>query len=255
MRLVLLGDPVAHSRSPAIHEAAMAACGIEGRYTVRRVDEEGLYRAVAEIRSGALDGGNVTMPCKGIAAAACDELSSEAAACRSVNTLVRRNGAVMGFSTDVSGVRDVFERIAPDRSAPVLVLGSGGAAAAALVALADRRVWIAARRHDAAVRLADSVGSGEPYPWGRPLVEAVVVNATPLGMRGESLPDGVVEASGALLDMPYGPEATPATATAHRLGIPAADGVDLLVAQAAGSFRLWTGVDAPLSAMHAAARA
>jgi shikimate dehydrogenase len=233
----------------------MAACDIEGRYTVRRVDEEGLYRAVAEIRSGALDGGNVTMPHKGTAAAACDALSPEAAACRSVNTLVRDDGEVMGFSTDVSGIRAVLEGIAPDRSAPVLVLGSGGAAAAALVALADHRVWIAARRDDAAGRLADSVGNGEPYPWGKPLVGAVVVNATPLGMRGEPLPDGVVAASNALLDMPYGPQATPAAAAAHRLGIPVADGIDLLVAQAAGSFRLWTGVDAPLSAMYAAARA
>lgn len=255
MKLVLLGDPVAHSKSPAIHEAAMAACGIEGRYTARRVDEEGVYRAVGEIRGGALDGGNVTMPHKAVAAAACDALASEAAACRSVNTLVRRDGEVMGFSTDVSGIRDVLEQIAPDRTASVLVLGSGGAAAAALVALTDRNVYISARRQGVAVRLAESVGSGEPYPWGTPLTGAVVVNATPLGMRGEALPDGVVEASGAVLDMPYGPWETPAVAAARQRGIPVADGLDLLVAQAAGSFKLWTGLDAPVSVMRVAARA
>jgi len=256
VRLVLLGDPVAHSRSPAIHEAALAACGIEGRYEARRVDVPGLYRAVAEIRSGALAGANVTMPHKAAAAAACDRLDAEAARCGSVNTMARRDGDVVGYSTDISGVRTVLRELGVDETLPVLVLGAGGAAAAALAALGGtRRVLVAARRPAAARARARSSGSAVSHRWGEPCPGAAVVNATPLGMRGEPLPDGVVEAAAALLDMPYGEQATPAVVTARRLGIPVADGLDLLVAQAADSFRLWTGMDAPRTVMQAAGRA
>jgi shikimate dehydrogenase len=255
VRLVLLGDPVSHSRSPAIHGAALAACGIEGRYTTRRVDETGLYRAVGEIRAGTLDGANVTMPHKGATAAACDRVSPEAAAARSVNTLVRVGTDVVGHSTDVTGIRTVLGHRAFDPTASVLLLGAGGAAAAALVALAGRRVSIAARSQDAAARLARSIGVGELQPWGEPLPGAVVVNATPMGMHGERLPPGVLEAAAGLLDMPYGEHDTPAVIATRNRGVPVADGLDLLVAQAADSFRLWTGLEAPLDVMKAAARA
>jgi len=82
----------------------------------------------------------------------------------------------------------------------------------------------------------------------------VVVNATPLGMQGEELPPGVIEAAGGLIDLPYGTEPTPAVALARRRGLPVADGLDLLVAQAALSFELWAGGPAPLAVMEAAAR-
>jgi shikimate dehydrogenase len=255
VRLVLLGDPVAHSRSPAIQEAALAGCGIEGRYTRRRVDAVGLYRAVGEMRAGGLDGANITMPHKGLAARACDRLSAEAAAARSVNTLVREAGEVVGHSTDVTGLRAVLARLGLDPAAPVLLLGSGGAAAAALVALAGRRVRVAARSGDAAARLIRSVGSGAPHPWGEALPGAVVVNATPLGMHGEHLPPGVLESACGLLDMPYGDQVTPAVSAARNMGAAVADGLDILVAQAADSFRLWTGREAPVDVMLVAARA
>lgn len=254
MRLVLLGDPVAHSRSPAIHEAALAACGIEGRYTARRVDEQGVYRAVAEVRAGALDGANVTMPHKAVAAAACDRLSVEAARCRSVNTIARRDGEATGWSTDVSAIAALAERLGLDEATPALVLGAGGTAAAALVALGGRSVRVAARRLEAAVHLTGRLGIGDPVEWGTAVPGCVVVNATPLGMRGEPLPPGIVEACSGLLDLPYGPSDTPAVAAARDLGIPALDGIDLLVAQAAESFRLWTGSEAPVAVMEAAAR-
>ena len=109
MRLVLLGDPVGHSRSPAIHRAALAAAGIEGRYEARRVDAAGVYRACAEIRAGDLAGANVTMPHKRTAAAAADRLAPEAARCGAVNTLVAEDGEVVGHNTDVGGLRLVRE--------------------------------------------------------------------------------------------------------------------------------------------------
>lgn len=256
MRLVLLGDPVGHSRSPAIHQAALAAAGIEGRYEALRVNSAGVYRACAEIRAGALDGANVTMPHKRTAAAAADRLAPEAARCGAVNTLVPEGGEVAGHNTDVGGLLLARDWGGIPSGAPVLILGAGGAAAAALVAFAGSDLFLSTRRAGAGRALGAALGvpAGET-PWGRPVPGAILVNATPLGMLGEALPACLVEEAAGLIDMPYGAEPTPAMTAARRLGLPAADGLDLLVAQAALSFRLWTGVEADMSSMRRAAGA
>ncbi len=255
MRLVLLGDPVAHSRSPAIQRAALAAAGLPGLYEARRVDEAGLYRAVAEIRAGYLRGANVTMPHKRAAAVAADGVSAVAARCAAVNTLVREGAEVVGHNTDVGGLRAAWERAGLPAEGPVLVLGAGGAAVAALVALEGREIAIATRRAGAGGALAAAVGvRAAEIPWGRARPGAVVVNATPVGMEGESLPPGVVEESAGLVDLPYGSGPTPAAAAARRGGLRVVDGLDHLVAQAALSFELWTGIPASRAAMQAAIR-
>jgi shikimate dehydrogenase len=255
VRLVLLGDPVGHSRSPAVHRVALAAAGIEGRYEARRVDEAGVYRACAEMRAGDLAGANVTMPHKRVAAAAADRLTPEAARCGAVNTLVLAGGEVVGHNTDIGGLRLAAEWAGIPAAAPVLVLGAGGAAAAAAVAFAGSSLAFSARRPEAARALAAAVGvAAREVPWGLPMPGAVVVNATPLGMSGEPLPPGMVEAAGGLIDLPYGEDATPAVAEARRRGLPAVEGLDVLVAQAALSFRLWTGREPALEAMRRAAR-
>jgi len=255
VRLALLGDPVAHSRSPAIHAAALAAVGLEGRYEARRVGEVGVYRACAEMRAGTLGGANVTMPHKRVAAAAADGCDPTALRCGAVNTLVPHEGVVIGHNTDVTGIRMLWERMAPPPGTGVLVLGAGGAAAAALVACAGHPLVLSARRREAAEAVAGAVGvDARVVPWGEPVPGAVVINATPLGRSGEILPAGIVAAAAGLLDMAYGSGPTPAVAAARRRGITVTDGIDLLVAQAAGSFTLWTGRPAPLDIMEAAAR-
>ena len=240
MRLALFGDPVAHSRSPAIHTAALAEAGIEGTYLAHRVDEAGLVEAVAVMRSGDLDGANVTMPHKEAAARLADAADELVALTGAANTLRWKNGRIEATNTDVGGVIDAAER-AGIPEAPVLILGGGGAAAAARLAFRDREVAVSGR-------------SAPGHPWGEPLPGAVVVNATPLGMRGEPLPEGVLEAASGLIDMPYGEAQTPAVSLASSLGIPVVDGLDLLVAQAARSFTWWTGFEAPIQAMREAAR-
>lgn len=249
MRLCLLGDPVAHSRSPAIHAAALAAVGIAGSYEARRVDGAGLAAAIAELRAGSLDGANVTMPHKTPAHRACEALDDDAARAGAVNTLAVRDGRLQGWNTDVAGMRDLLAALP---SAPVLVLGAGGAAAAAIVA-ASGSVRVSARSPQRTAALAGVTGA-EPHPWGEPWPGAVVVNATPLGMHGEDLPSGVLRGAAGLLDLAYGPQETPAVRRARADGLPCADGVEALVAQAAVSFTLWTGVPAPRPVMVAAAR-
>jgi shikimate dehydrogenase len=214
-----------------------------------------LCRVCEEIRRGEVTGANVTMPLKGAAAAFSDRLEAPAARTGAVNTLAAEKGRVAGANTDVDGIRFAWGegRFPPD--APVLVLGAGGAAAAALVALEDHAPIVSARRPEAGVALGAKTGVRcAVVPWGTPVPGAVVVNATPLGMAGERLPLGVLEDACGLLDMAYGPEPTPAVERARRRGIAVSDGLTMLVGQAARSFEMWTGVPAPLGIMEAAAR-
>lgn len=253
LRLALFGSPVRHSRSPRIHQAALAACGIAGEYELREVDAAGFAAGCGEIVSGRLDGANVTMPYKLAAHRRCDVLDPEAEQSGAVNTLARRDGGLAGWNTDVKALRQALETLP---GLPVLVLGAGGAAAAALAASAGRRQIVTARRPEAAGRLADRIGAGVAVaPWGQAVRGAVVVNATPLGMRAESLPEAVLEAAAGLVDLAYGRSATPAMAVARSRGIPAVDGISLLVAQAAASFEIWTGREPPREVLEVAARA
>ncbi len=252
LTLVLLGDPVAHSRSPALHQAALAAVGIAGTYQARQVDEAGMEGALAELRRGELHGANVTMPHKRLAARLADRRHPLAERARAVNTLVATGGSVTGYLTDVAGVRYAWERAGlPDTVA--LVLGAGGAAAAALLAVEGRPLAVAARDRGRAVRLVDQLEvAASVLGWGEALPGAVVVNATPLGMGGETLPPQLLEGATGLLDMTYGADLTPAVRDARAAGVPVADGHDMLLGQAMASFELWTGMAAPEEAMRRA---
>jgi shikimate dehydrogenase len=250
LRLALLGDPVDHSLSPRLQAAALDAAGIEGVYVARRVDAAGMQAAVEELRRGELDGANVTMPHKSLAAALTDELGADAARAGSVNTLSVQAGRIRGVTTDVEGIRKAWKPLA---DGPVLLLGAGGAAAAALLALKGRPLTVAARRAEAADALIARTGIAAAIaPWGEPISDAVVVNATALGMRGEHLPEGILERAAGLFDMPYGSVPTPAVELARAIGLPVVDGLGMLLSQAALSFQLWTGVTPSLSVMRAA---
>jgi shikimate dehydrogenase len=250
LNLVVLGDPIDHSLSPRLHTAALAAAGIDGRYEARRVDPAGLIEAVEELRSGGLDGANVTMPHKRLAVRWVDELGAGAARAGSINTLVRRAGAIVGENTDIAGIQESWGELP---AGPALVLGGGGAAAAALIALEGRPLFVATRRPEAAVELVERTGvAADRVAWGSPVSGAVVVNATPLGMSSDGLPSALLDQASGLFDMPYGPEPTEAVKQAVALGVPVVAGLEMLVAQAALSFELWTGVRAPRDAMRVA---
>jgi shikimate dehydrogenase len=258
VKLAVLGDPVSHSKSPAIHNAALAAVGIAGTYEARKVDDGGVRAAFDEVRSGALSGFNVTMPHKGLAAELCDRLDPDASRAGSVNTVALIDGALWGFSTDVGGIRDAWGEL--PAAAPVLILGAGGAAAASCVALSDRPVYLAARRFGAGADLARRLEArgleitlGE-VRWGVPVVGSVVVNCTPIGMRGESLPEGVLAGCAGLFDMAYGSMVTPAVLATRKMGREVVEGIDLLVFQAARSFAIWTGLNPPIEVMRKAAK-
>jgi shikimate dehydrogenase len=256
VRLVLLGDPVEHSLSPAIHNAAMAACGIEGSYEARAVDRAGLRAAIDEVRYGALRGANVTMPHKEAAFLDCERPSAEAMQAGAVNTLVADQGRVRGHNTDITGVREAWMEAELPEGAPVLLLGAGGAAAAAAIAVSGVDLHVASRRPDSGRALLARIRvAGKVVPWGKPVPSAVVVNATPLGMAGEELPAGLLDRAVGLFDMAYGSRSTPAVGEALTAGMPVATGPDMLLAQAIVSFELWTGRKAPRDVMAAVLQA
>jgi shikimate dehydrogenase len=140
-------------------------------------------------------------------------------------------------------------------SEAILVLGAGGAAAAVILAMTGREVTLSARDTRKAVDLASRLGKDlDIVPLGTAVPGSILVNATPLGMRGEDLPEGLVEQSAALVDLAYGRRVPPATERARARGLPVVDGVEFLTLQAAESFTWWTGLSAPYGVMLEAAK-
>jgi shikimate dehydrogenase len=257
----LIGDPVGHSRSPAIFNAGFAAAGLNWVFVAFPAPAGRGADAVKAARSLGLAGLTVTMPHKADAAWACDELTPEATALGAVNVVtVHDDGRISGASTDGLGlVRSVRDEGCDPAGRRALVLGAGGAARAIAVALgqAGADVTVAARRPDAAdaaaglVPGATSTTIAEVDPGGFDLV----VNATPVGMQGEAPvidPDRLNPAQ-LVVDTIYHPMETRLLASARARGVPCANGLGMLVHQAALAFELWTGLDAPLAPMHAAA--
>jgi shikimate dehydrogenase len=260
----VIGDPVRHSLSPAIHNAAFAALGLDWVYVALPVPTGSGAAAVESMRTLGIDGLNVTMPHKADVIPALDELSPTAERLQSVNTIHRVGELVVGDSTDGAGFVDALrhdEGFDPvDRS--FVVLGAGGAARAVVLALAGAGaaevvvVNRTAARAEEAAALAPRVGRvGDESD----VHDAdAVVNATPVGMDGvhaeATLVDPKLLRPGQLaVDLVYHPLRTPFLAAARERGAVPVTGLGMLIHQAAHAFRLWTGEDPPLEVMSAAA--
>ena len=249
-RFALAGDPVAHSLSPAMHTAALRESGFAGSYELVRCDTEGFRDLIDRLRKGEYAGLNVTMPHKGVAHEVSNHLTPEAETAASVNTLRAVEGSITGHSSDVVGFREAFAAMGGQPE--VILMGTGGSARAAIAAFTGEvHVW---GRNPERVRsfVADSRGRLQPLR-DRP-GSYILVNCTPLGMRGEKLPEALIGSAAGLIDLPYGPEETPAVTVAREAGIPVVDGLGFLAVQAAESFRWWTGVEVGVDTMIDAAR-
>jgi shikimate dehydrogenase len=258
-RLVgLIGDPVEHSLSPAMQNAAFAAIALDWAYVPLRVERERLEEAVAGLDALGFAGANVTIPHKTAVVGYCDELDEVAARAGSVNTLVVREGRVFGSSTDGPAVVGLVEA----SGARVLVLGAGGGAQAVATSLLDAgaaALVVGARdqerAHALAVRLRTLFPEREisaESEWPPPRREAtVLVNATPIR------DDVVVEPSAEqqVVDLAYRQDRseTALVAAARQVGSERiVEGLEVLLAQGAASFERWTEVEAPVGVMRAA---
>ena len=254
--VVLIGRPVSESLSPRMQNAAFAARGLDWGYVGLAVDPGDLEQAAAGLLALGFAGANVTTPYKTAVLSYCDELDDAAERAGSVNTIVVRDGRLLGSTTDGAAIRDL--EVA---GLSALVLGAGGAAQAVATALAEEGaagVTIAARTeeraHALAVRLRTlfpeaKVAARDEWP---PPADGfdLVVNATPIR-------DEVVVAlaeSQTLVDLAYHGDGRPTALVeaARERGGKVVDGLDVLLAQGAASFETWTGVQAPVDVMRAA---
>jgi len=271
--LVLLGWPVRHSRSPGMHNAAAAHLGLPLRYRTLAVAPEHLDDVVVALGERGIRGANVTVPHKLAVLPHCSVLSDEARLVGAVNTLTwgrTETGAVHldGHNTDAVGLeRALTEDVGDLSGGRVLLVGTGGAARAAAVALvrAGAVVTVAGRdpRGCAAildvVTAADHAGGAaagivdllDDAALTRAVGEArVVLNATSLGLHGEHLPEACerLRPDQVAYDLVYG-EPTPFLAAAGAVGAAAHGGLGMLVHQAAAAFERWSGTEAPVGVM------
>jgi shikimate dehydrogenase len=258
----IIGDPVGHSRSPAIWNAAFTAAGIDWVFVAFPVAEGAVVRALDGARALGIAALTVTMPHKAEAAAACDELSETAARLRAVNAISNRESRLIGDSTDGEGfVRSLADEGIDPSGRRCVVLGAGGAARAIAHALGGHgaEVVVAARQTTAAETAAALAAGGRGVSLDALDAELphadLLVNATPLGMGGEPPPFdvGLLGEAAVVADTVYHPAETPLLASARARNLRCIGGLGMLVHQAALSFVAFTGSEAPLDAMRAAA--
>ena len=269
-QLFVIGDPVAHSLSPLLHQTMIDQTGAAYRYDVRTVRPEELPAFVRWAKDGGCAGFNVTMPHKEAILPLLDEVDATAASCGAVNTVCIREGRAIGHNTDGTGFLDSLagQGFYP-QGRTVLLLGAGGAAKAvghALAAAGAGRVIVCARRLERAAALAAQLpGCGEGIVLAQDAIQQaasacdLLVNATPLGMAGspafarldflQAMPPHAV-----VYELVYHPRRTALLEEAARQGLRAVGGIDLLIRQAVRAFTFFTGETPDTAALYAALR-
>lgn len=263
----VIGDPVRHSRSPAILNAAFEAAGLDWTYVAFEVPAGSAAAAVDAMRVLGLVGLSVTMPHKEAVIAGLDALDPAAESLGAVNCIERRDGRLIGHNTDGAGFVSALrsERFAPEGSRCV-VLGAGGAARAVVLALheagaADIAVVnrTADRAAQAAALAGDAGRAAPPDGLAAELRAAdLLVNATPVGMgpnASSPVEPGIMHEGLFVSDLIYHPDPSPLMVAAASAGARSCGGLGMLVGQAAEAFRIWTGLEPPFEEMAAAAAA
>lgn len=272
-RLVaIIGDPVEHSLSPVLHNAAFAALDLDMAYVALPVAAGRVGDAVRGLGALGFAGANVTMPHKGAVIAHLDRISAVARRAGAVNTIVVDDGGLSGHNTDVGGFAEALRAVAGDDVAgsAALLVGAGGAARAAALALSDGKVstlTVANRTEEAARLLTGSLAAEYPETSFDAVALAavepqqvrdadIVVNASALGMEGVGKVPAIltdnIRRDHVVFDVVYGKRPTQLLEAAGARGARVVDGREMLVRQAALAFELWTRREAPLAAMRAA---
>lgn len=262
----VIGSPIAHSLSPALHNAGFAALGLDWCCLAFEVADGDAPRALAGMAALGIRGLSVTMPHKTEVAFLVDDSTPEALALGAVNCVIRQpDGRLLGHNTDGAGFLDSLRLDAgiDPQGMHVVVLGAGGAARAVVHALGTAgaaSVVVLNRHADRAARAAAlAFGRGRVGSLADVDAAELIVNATPVGMgagAAESpLPADAVHAGHVVVDLVYHPAETTLLKAAHAAGAITLGGLGMLVHQAAHAFTRWTGTAAPVEVMRAAATA
>jgi shikimate dehydrogenase len=256
----VIGRPIAHSMSPVLHNAWLAAAGIDGVYVPFSVDEARFGDFVRSLRGGSVAGLNVTLPFKAQALALADEATRRARLAEAANVLIfREDGVIAADNTDGLGLLAAFAEQAPGfdpKAGPVVILGAGGGARGAAAAFAEAgapQVRIVNRTVEKAEAIAAPLGA-RAYP----LTDAAsafkgaqaVVNATSAGLadaQALQVPLEATPATAIVMDMVYKPLKTPFLRQAESLGRRTVDGLAMLIGQAVPSFEAFFGRPPPPS--------
>ncbi len=273
----MIGSPISHSISPAIQNAAFAACGLDAHYAAVEVAPPTLGDWVRQMRTPDTLGFNVTLPHKITIRAYLDRIEGDAVQAGAVNTVIVESSGeglrLVGANTDTVGFRRLLQEDGGQTFANqrVLLLGAGGGArAVALVALQDgaASLWVANRHPNRGEELlSDLTGvrrathtaalSLEGSEVQHRLAEAtIVVNATSVGLASDAMPVDLTDVPPGCLvvDLIYNPEQTAFLRTAAQLGARTLGGLGMLVYQAAAAFERWTNMEAPIGVMRSAAQ-
>lgn len=261
MRVGLIGNPVEHSRSPRMHNAAFAALNLNHVYELWHTEAEDVGTRVGSIRQADIAGANVTVPHKEAVIPFLDEISETARRIGAVNTIIPRDDRLIGDNTDAYGFATSIAPLLSEIPRTAVVLGAGGASRAIVVALQDLgagTVVIANRTASKAEALAAELGGQgvglDVLPQLLPDTD-VLVNASALGWHNEvALPHdqvAMLPASAVVVDLTY--RHTPLLQSAEKLGLGYQDGLGMLIHQGVRSFELWFGITPPVDVMTRAA--
>lgn len=269
----MLGDPVSHSRSPAMQNAALAALGLgdEWEYEAIRIPAAEFEQVIRSLPDEGFVGANVTIPHKEAALALADEASEAAREIGAANTLSFDDGRIRADNTDAAGVLAALGE--PPAGKRALVLGAGGSARAAAWALASNgaatEVWnrTAARAEELAAGLSETSAAAERLAavgteGARASAYDLIVNCTAVGMspdRDDPFAELPIDPERlgpgtTVMDLVYVGDETALLAEARRRGAAVVEGIEALVRQGAESLRIWTGLEPPLEVMREAAR-
>jgi shikimate dehydrogenase len=253
----VLGNPISHSLSPIMHNAAFAAAGYHGVYIALKTENIG--EAIAALKAMNFKGASITIPHKGDVMPYLDDLDDMAGKIKAVNTVINKNGRFFGCNTDYLGsVRALSER-ATIRGRQVVIVGAGGAARAIGfgVVAEGGQVTIVNRSKEAGERLAEDLKvEFVPLAEIKKLKSHILINTTSVGMTPDvdsmPVPEDVLNKNMVVMDIVYNPLKTRLLRKANEIGCVVIDGVSMLVYQGAAQFELWTGLKAPVERMRMA---
>ncbi|MEM2872690.1 MAG: shikimate dehydrogenase [Nitrososphaerales archaeon] len=267
----VIGHPIDKSLSPIMHNEAFRAKGLNYVYLAFDVDTSRLKEAVEGLRALKVKGFNVTMPHKVAILNLLDRINEGASLVGAVNTVVNDDGELIGYNTDVNGIISALEaKVHSLKGLKALLIGAGGAARACIVALVSKgckEIIIMNRTFDKAKLMAEDLGKKLKMNYNleelsmNSLKKAInsvdiLMNATPIGtypnLDESIVPQELIKKDMVVFDAVYNPKKTKLIRDAEKMGAKVIPGYEMFVGQGAASFKLWTGIDAPIDIMRRA---